>query len=213
MLKKNKGTLLLSSIVILLPILAGLLLWQNLPAQIPTHWNIRGEVDGYSPKWFAVAGLPLILLAIQWLCVWLSDTLSGKQAQNEKIMTLVLWIVPATSLLMGGSIYTAAMGLNLRMEQICLAFMGLLLMAIGNYLPKCTQNWVIGVRIKWTLQCEKNWNATHRFAGRLWVAAGFVTLVLGILPMVWARVAAFVVLFAAVFLPMVYSYRYHKAHQ
>lgn len=212
MLKKYKGTLLLSSIVILLPILAGVLLWENLPAEIPTHWNIHGEVDGYSSKAFSVVGLPLILTGMQWLCVWLSDTLSGKQEQNGKIMALVLWILPAVSLLMGGATYTAAMGLDLRMEQICFAFMGLLLMAIGNYLPKCTQNRVVGVRIKWTLESEENWNATHRFAGRLWAAAGLVVLVLGFLPFVWAKAAGLTILFVAIFLPVFYSYRYHKTH-
>ena len=213
MLKKYKGTLLLASIVILLPILAGVLLWENLPAEIPIHWNIHGEVDGYSSRLFVVAGMPLLLLAMQWLCVWLTHVLAGKREQSAKIMNLVLWILPAISLMVSGVSYASAMGVNLRMEQIGFAFMGLLLVAIGNYLPKCTQNRVVGVRVKWTLQNEENWNATHRFAGRLWAVTGMVVLVLGILPFMWAKIAALVLVFAVVFLPLLYSYRYHKIHE
>ena len=62
MIKKHKWTLLMSSVVILLPILAGLLLWNRLPEQIPTHWGPTGEADGWSSKGFAVIGLPAIVL-------------------------------------------------------------------------------------------------------------------------------------------------------
>ena len=69
MIKKNLKVLIITSIVILLPILAGLILWNQLPEQIPTHWNAAGEIDGWSSKPFAIFGLPAIMLAAQWLCV------------------------------------------------------------------------------------------------------------------------------------------------
>ena len=69
MIKKNLKVLIITSIIILLPILAGVFLWDQLPEQIPAHWNASGEVDGWSSKPFTVFGMPLILLAFQWLCV------------------------------------------------------------------------------------------------------------------------------------------------
>ena len=69
MIKKNWKTLLITSVVILLPILVGLVLWNQLPDQIPSHWDASGEIDGWSSKPFTVFGMPLILLALQWLCV------------------------------------------------------------------------------------------------------------------------------------------------
>ena len=65
MIKKNWKQLLITSIIILLPILAGLILWEQLPEKIPTHWNVNGEIDGWSSKPFAVLGLPAIMLAAQ----------------------------------------------------------------------------------------------------------------------------------------------------
>lgn len=46
MIKKNLKVLIITSIVILLPVMAGLILWNQLPEQMPTHWNAAGEVDG-----------------------------------------------------------------------------------------------------------------------------------------------------------------------
>ena len=69
MIKKHLKFLIMTSFIILLPILAGLLLWDQLPEQIPSHWNTDGEIDGWSSKPFAVFGLPLILLAVHWLCM------------------------------------------------------------------------------------------------------------------------------------------------
>ena len=68
MLKKYRKTLIIATIIILLPMLAGLILWNRLPEQFPIHFNAAGEVDGFSSKAFGVFGLPLILVAFQWLC-------------------------------------------------------------------------------------------------------------------------------------------------
>ena len=65
MIKKNLKVLIITSLVILLPIVAGVILWNQLPEQIPSHWNMNGEVDGWSSKPFAVFGMPLMMLAFQ----------------------------------------------------------------------------------------------------------------------------------------------------
>ena len=46
--KKNKWTLVVTSILILLPIVAGVILWDKLPEQIPFHWGVNGEVEVFS---------------------------------------------------------------------------------------------------------------------------------------------------------------------
>ena len=68
MIKKNLKVLIITSLIILLPIVAGVILWNQLPEQIPSHWNMNGEVDGWSSKPFAVFGMPLIMVALQWIC-------------------------------------------------------------------------------------------------------------------------------------------------
>ena len=116
MIKKNLKVLIVTSLVILLPILAGIILWNQLPEQIPSHWNASGEVDGWSSKPFAVFGMPLILLAFQWLCVIATGADPKKQNHGSKILSLVFWIIPVMNVLLSTLTYCAAMGKQVRVE-------------------------------------------------------------------------------------------------
>ena len=207
MIKKNLKTLIITSIVILLPILAGVFLWDKLPEQIPTHWNANGEVDGWSSKAFAVFGLPCIMLALQWLCA-LGTAADPKKANHPpKILHLVLWIIPVISVLLFALTYVAAFGKEVRMELVMPLLVGLVLTIVGNYLPKCKQNYTIGIKIPWTLNSEENWNRTHRFAGRLWVVCGLALMLTGFFGGFWVFLPIVIVMVAA---PVVYSYSLHR---
>ena len=203
MIKKNLKVLIITSVVILLPILAGLILWNQLPERIPTHWNAAGEIDGWSSKPFAVFGLPAILLAVQWLCVLGTAADPKKAAHPQKVLQLVFWIFPVISILMFTLTYIAALGGQVRVEVIMPIFMGLVLAIVGNYLPKCKQNYTIGIKIPWTLNNEENWNKTHRFAGWLWTAGGIVIMLTGFFGGFWIF---FVVMLLMVLAPVLYSY-------
>ena len=203
MIKKNWKMLLITSLSILLTVFVGVLLWNRLPEQIPSHWNMQGEIDGYSSKPFSVLGLPLILLAIHWftVCVTLADP--KKQNHSEKILHLVFWIVPALSIILSAVTYSTAMGKGVRMEIFISVLLGLLFVAIGNYLPKCKQNYTIGLKLPWTLHSEENWNRTHRLAGWLWVIGGLLIISGGFFNLMWLTLSA-PLLMALV--PTIYSY-------
>lgn len=207
MIKKNLKLLILTSILTLLPILAGVVLWNQLPEQMPTHWNAAGEVDGWSSKPFAVFGLPLILVAAQWLCVLATTTDPKRQNHSEKIYHLVFWIIPVLSIVLHAVTYLTVLGVGVRIEMVMPIFMGLLFVIIGNYLPKCKQNYTIGIKIPWTLDNEENWNKTHRFAGFLWVVCGVAIMFTGFFGGVWIFLP---ISFAMVLAPIIYSYLLHR---
>ena len=207
MLKKNLKLLILTSILTLLPILAGVVLWNQLPEQMPTHWNAAGEVDGWSSKPFAVFGLPLILLAAQWLCVLATTTDPKRQNHSEKIYHLVFWIIPVLSIVLHAVTYLTVLGVGVRIEMVMPIFMGLLFVIIGNYLPKCKQSYTIGIKIPWTLNNEENWNKTHRLAGWVWVIGGIAIMFTGFFGGVWVFLP---ISFAMVLAPIIYSYLLHR---
>lgn len=210
MLKKYRGTLIVTTLVMLLPMLVGLILWNRLPEQVPTHFNAAGEADGWSGRAFAVFGLPGILLALHWLCV-LGSLLGDPKAKNleGKVFTLVLWTCPILAVLLMALVYGTALGMDANVEIIMPLLVGMLLAIIGNWLPKCKQTYTLGIKLPWTLADEDNWNRTHRFAGPIWVACGMVIMVCGLIggAFLWVMVAAFVVMIAA---PTVYSYLLFK---
>lgn len=203
---KNKKYWIATSIVTLLPILVGLLLWDQLPDKLPTHFGVDGAADGFSGKPFAVFGIPVMMLVFQWLVY--AATLLDKQnrGHNEKVMNLVGLIFPGMSLFFAVLIYNHGMGLELNLGSLLFPLLGLLFIVLGNWLPKIKQNSTLGIKLKWTLYNEENWNKTHRFAGFVWVIGGVLFCLMGFVPeksLLWLLPLQ-VLLLAAV--PTVYSW-------
>ena len=90
MIKNNKLALILSSVTILMPISVGLILWDKLPDTMVTHWNVAGNADGFASKSFAVFGMPLLILALHWICVFVTDRDKKNKNQNPKLQKIVL---------------------------------------------------------------------------------------------------------------------------
>ncbi len=210
MIKKNKATLIVTSLIMLLPMLIGLILWDRLPEQVPIHWNIDGEVDNWSSKAFAVFGIPGFMLAIHWLCA-LTATLDPKSKEYQPVMLrIALWICPCIGLMLCGFIYPVSMGYDVSIEVVMPLVVGLLFVIVGNYLPKCKQTYTMGIKLPWTLNSEENWNRTHRFGGKVWVAGGVAVMATAIIGCFWILIGALVLM---VVLPTIYSYLYYRKYE
>lgn len=210
MLKENKGKMILTSIIILLPIIAGLFLWKTLPDQVPTHWNAEGVIDGWSSKEFAVIGMPVFLLFVHWICIAGSCADPKRRNYSPKMWNIVLWICPAVSVFVAVMTYGTCLGMEFKMDKFMPVLLGLVFVIIGNYMPKCKQNYTLGIKLPWTLHDEENWNYTHRLAGKLWVVGGLLFMFCAFLPAKLMVVALFVCIFVLVGIPVVCSYLYYK---
>lgn len=212
MIKENKWRILLTTLVTLLPMLAGLMLWTRLPERMPIHWNAAGELDGWTGKAFAVFAIPGFLAAIHLFCVLCTSLDPKVKGQTKKVLGMVFWICPVMSVLAGALTYSAALGAEVSVELVVPCFVGLLFVIFGNYLPKCRRNYTIGIKVMWALEDEANWNATHRFAGKVWVAGGVLVILLSFFPLrsfIWVYLTLTVLMAV---LPMGYSYIYYRRH-
>lgn len=208
-MKKYKKELILSCLATLIPVFIGLILWNKLPDTVPSHFGINGEADNFSSKAFTVFVPSLIFVLANILCF--SATLFDKKnkAQNPKVIKLILAIMPTISILTNGMIYFSALNLEFNIALFVFLLLGITLILIGNYLPKTKQNFTIGIKIKWTLISEENWNKTHRFAGKLWVIVGILSIISIFLPERFIPYVLFLFIIAAL-VPMLYSYLYYK---
>ena len=208
MLKANRKTLILASIVTILPMLIGIIYWNRLPDVMATHFGMNNEANGFSSKAFAVFGLPLALLALHWLGALVTAHDPKKQNISPRMFSLVLWSVPVISLVVAAMVYPANLGYQLDITFFCELFLSLLFIIIGNYMPKVRQNNTLGIKIPWTLANEENWNRTHRLAGYLWMFSGILMLILGLtrlLPAGWLLGLVLI----TVLVPCFYSYWLH----
>ena len=124
---------------------------------------------------------------------------------------VVFWIAPAISLFGIGSTYASALGQTLPIDRLALLLLGIVFAIVGNYLPKCRQNYTIGIKLPWTLDDTENWNKTHRLAGFLWVIGGIVFLIGAFLP--GGAVLTLVTALVMVLVPTGYSYMLYRKKQ
>ena len=207
---KNKFTIIITSVIVLIPMLVGVAFWDVLPEQVAIHWGASGEPDRWCAKAFAVYAVPLIMLALHWACLFATRFDKKNRNQNPKMMNITYWLVPAVSWVANGLTYADALGKDIDVIRLLPIIIGVLFLLIGNYLPKCTPNRTVGIRIKWTLADEENWNATHRFGGKVWFIGAIVILASSLLP---AKISVCVMIAATLAMalaPIIYSYCFYK---
>lgn len=203
----RKKMILLTSLLIFIPMLIGLLLWNKLPEELPIHFNSAGEIDNWESKEFVIFFIPLFLWAMHLLAGFISLADPKKQNISDKMFLLVLFIVPSVAIFMCVIIYSAAFGINVSATMLGYLFLGLVFIILGNYMPKSRQNYSIGIKLPWTLSDTENWNKTHRLGGIVWLLCGIVLLLNIFLNIVWLVP---VCIFTAVLLPTVYSFLLYK---
>ena len=209
-IKINKKLVLFTSILILLPSLVGCVFWNQLPEEIPTHFNLLGQADGYNHKMSAIFGLPTLMLLMHWLLLFIMIKDPKSSNISSKIQVLIYWIIPFVSCLSMISIYGESLGYSMMSGILAQIFMGVLMIVIGNYLPKTRKNYIIGIRLPWTLESDKNWRKTHRLAGKIWVLGGLL-LFLNSFVQLYVYWVFFLTLFFVVIIPSVYSYQLSKS--
>ena len=209
-IKINKKLVLFTSILILLPSLVGCVFWNQLPEEIPTHFNLLGQADGYNHKVFAIFGLPALMLLMHWVLLFLMIKDPKSSNISSKIQVLIYWMIPFVSCLSMISIYGESLGYSMLSGLLAQIFMGVVMIVIGNYLPKTHRNYIIGIRLPWTLESDKNWRKTHRLAGKIWVLGGLL-LFLNSFVQIYVYWVFFLTLLLVVLMPGVYSYQLSKS--
>ncbi|MBQ9940908.1 MAG: SdpI family protein [Clostridia bacterium] len=213
MLKKNKFKIIISSAIILLPALFGVIMWNELPHMMATHWGADGVADRASGKIFTIFGIPLIFLLIHFICLFFTLNDQKQREQNSKALNVIFWIIPFLSLFTNGLTYSVALGKELDFNLLLPVLLGIFLIFTGNYLPKTKQNKTFGIKVFWTLCNQENWNKTHRFGGKIWVIGGLLMMLCAFLPFSLMFGVTMCILMAAIIAPVFYSFLIYRKHR
>jgi len=182
--------------------------WSLAPDQIPVHWSLAGVPDRFGGKFEGLLGLPLAATGIYLALVFLPridprrahyDAFSGPYAI---IRTAIVGLLLAVDIYIQLWIRGRTAGIDLFMPVL----VGVMIMVLGNYLPKLKSNWFIGIRTPWTLSSEQSWRKTHQLGGWLFVACGAVIIVTSLIAPDRSRVALFGALMPTLVVTVVYSY-------
>lgn len=200
-------TMIITSIICLIPFFISIIFYKSLPDQVATHFDANGVPDGYSSKMFAAFGLPAFMLILNVIVNFFLDNDPKKANASKRIKIIGKWTVPILSVIMQSSIIAYAVGIKINISMYVSIGLGILIMIIGNYLPKCKQNYTVGIKTPWTLNNEEVWNKTHKISGYLWVIGGFI---ITISSFIGFESIMLVVLIIIAFVPIVYSYILYK---
>lgn len=206
-MKEYKGKIILTSIVTILPILIGLVLWNKLPDTIATHFGADNVPNGWSSKPFAVIGIPTILLIFHLFALGITLNDPKKRNIGKMMLSVIFWIIPVVSLIVNIATLSYAMGSKVDIGMIANILVGLMFIIMGNYMSKNRQNYTVGIRIPWTLGNEENWDRTHRFASKLWVIGGIIFVINGFVQSILILV---VIILMTMIVPMIYSFVLYK---
>lgn len=189
--------------------IAGVVLWNQLPDPMASHWGPNDQVDGYTSRFWGVFLMPLMTLGMMLLFLVIPniDPLKANIAQFRDVFNLFIVLVVAFMLY----IYALSLRWNLgytdfEMSKAMLPAMGILFFFIGYMLRRAKRNFFIGIRTPWTLSSDRVWDETHRLGSILFMVSGVLALIGGIFGGMTAFWFLFVPIIGSTLITLVYSY-------
>jgi len=192
---------------------AGLLLWNRLPEQMASHWNINDQVDGYVSRFWGLFMLPLISLGmfLLFLIIPNIDPLKVNIAQFREVFNLFITLITGFMLYIHALTLLWSLGYtSFGMSRAILPALGLLFIFIGTMLRKAKRNFFIGIRTPWTLSSDKVWDETHRLGAVLFMISGALAFIGAFFGGTTAFWLFFVPLMGSAVFLVIYSYVLYK---
>lgn len=202
---KNKFGKYIYWLIAVFPIILSAAFYSRLPETMPTHWDISGNPNGYSSRFFAAFGIPAILLVCT---VFVNFSISADPKKQNidrspQMKFISKWLIVIIANVTQGAVIAKAIHQNFNISVLITVLVGAVIVVLGNYLPKCKPNYTIGIKLPWTLASEDNWRKTHRFAGFVWIVGGILIAVSAFAANKWLMIGTIILL---AFIPTVYSY-------
>jgi len=205
----------ISLLIVAAGFIASAVVYPRLPETIPTHWDFSGHPNGWSSRFWGAWLIPFFLLGM-WALVRILPRIDPRGSNYAKfggafeaiIDTIMLFMLALHIVAL-----RAALGYPMQMQRILPIGVGVVLIVIGNLLPRARPNWFVGIRTPWTLSSDRVWEKTHRFGGRVFVAGGMIITIATFLWVQEAHVILFVVMALVASSVMIYSYLEWKREQ
>ena len=205
----------ISLLIVAAGFIASAVVYPRLPETIPTHWDFSGHPNGWSSRFWGAWLIPIFLLGM-WALVRILPRIDPRGSNYAKfggafeaiIDTIMLFMLALHIVAL-----RAALGHPMQMQRILPIGVGVVLIVIGNLLPRARPNWFVGIRTPWTLSSDRVWEKTHRFGGRVFVAGGLIITIASFLWVQEAHVVLFAVMVLVASSVMIYSYLEWKREQ
>ncbi len=193
--------------LVILSFFLGIFFYPRMPERVASHWNARGQVDGYMSRTWGVFLMPIALLGIA-LLFFLIPRIDPLRANIEKFRKhydgfVILFFLFMISIQLQGLLWNV--GVKVSPSIVFPIGLGLLIFYAGILTSHAKRNWFIGIRTPWTLSSDEVWDKTHRLGGTLLKVAGAIVF-LGVFFKDYVVWFVLIPSLAAAVWSMVYSY-------
>lgn len=196
-------------LLLILPFIASAYLWNDLPDEVPTHFNLQGEADDWGPKWVNAIMIPGIALATYLSLIFIPFIDPKKRIESrQKPIAAIRIVLSLFFVFMYVFVMAESLGTDINFSIYLQIGIGLLFLALGNYMQSIKQNYFIGVKTPWTLESEEVWKRTHRLTAKVWTVGGLVMMISPLTisnPILYWTIFSIVVS-VLVLVPVIYSY-------
>lgn len=205
----TKTATIISLALILCATLGGLLLWNQLPDPMASHWGVDDQANGSMSKFWGVFLMPVISIGmlLLFLAIPLMDPLKDNVAKfrpSFNIFTVLLMVF--LTYIYGLTLAWNLGHTNIHMSTAIVPAIGLLFFFIGDMMRQAKRNYFIGIRTPWTLASDSVWDETHRVGGMLFKVSGALAILSIFLPASYAFWLLFAPLMISTFFTIAYSY-------
>ena len=195
-------------LIVAAAVIASAVVYSKLPERVPTHWGVSGQPDEWSDRVWGAWMIPLFLVGM-WALTRVLPMIDPRGANYAKFGNAFEAIIASVMLFMLGLhiiMLRSALGYPVAMQRVMPIGVGVLLVVIGNLLPRARSNWFVGIRTPWTLSSDRVWERTHRFGGRVFVVAGILIVVSSLVWVEAAHIVLFCIVTVSAIAVLVYSY-------
>lgn len=198
--------------LILLSFAVGVFLYPRMPTTMASHWDVRGQVDGYVSRLWGVFFLPMTLvgLACLFMAIPSIDPLKANIARFRTHYDAFVLLTVGFFFYLHLLTLLWNLGVQMHLLQMLAPAIAVLFYAIGALMPYVQRNYFIGIRTPWTLASDEVWERTHKAAGKWFKWAGLVALG-GVLWSDLGVVFIIVPVVAAALCATVYSYSQYRS--
>lgn len=196
---KNKNSLVYTSIICVVPLIAGLILINSLPAQIPVQWSSNGEVNTYAPKLFAIVGVPLFFLLMNFFLYSKAEKSDLSYHYPESMKLFLKWSMPMLAVISTALSYASALGNSMLMASIS-SIVGVVIVLIGSYFYKFINSEVF--RKIFLVKDDK--------AEKVYILCGYIFNIFGIAATILSVIGFFELSFVFSILAVLISFVYSR---
>ena len=196
--------LIITGLICLIPIIFGVILYDQLPEQMAVHFGVDNEPNSFAPKEFALFGIPILMFALQVFCCIFSDFMEEKK-QNKKYITIYKWIIPIIEMVVYLTMLAYGAGIELDMRMIVCITLGIVFTLVGNYMPKTELN-----KLQMNYIRADFWKKIKRPAGYFFVIIGLAFIISAFLNSMVSLILLGIIIVAAILITIYSIYLFYK---